>query len=64
MRDVYFEEGGGMWFPAKVLDRYALSIGDCIRGPAVFEEDESTFVIGLDAVAEILPDGSILARVS
>jgi N-methylhydantoinase A len=64
MRDVYFEEGEGMWFPAKVFDRYALSVGDNIRGPAVFEEDESTFVIGLDAVAEILPDGSILAKVS
>jgi N-methylhydantoinase A len=64
MRDVYFEEGQGMWFQAKVFDRYALSVGDSIRGPAVFEEDESTFVIGLDAVAEILPDGSILAKVS
>jgi N-methylhydantoinase A len=64
MRDVYFEEGEGMWIQAKVFDRYALSVGDSIRGPAVFEEDESTFVIGLDAVAEILADGSILAKVS
>ncbi|MBV8189871.1 MAG: hydantoinase/oxoprolinase family protein [Alphaproteobacteria bacterium] len=64
MRDVYFADGEGMWFQAKVFDRYALAVGDSIRGPAVFEEDESTFVIGDDAVAEILPDGSILARVS
>ena len=63
MRDVYFEEGEGMWFQAKVFDRYALNVGDSIPGPAVFEEDESTFVIGVDAVAEILPDGSILAKV-
>jgi N-methylhydantoinase A len=63
MRDVYFADGEGMWFQAKVFDRYALSVGDSIRGPAVFEEDESTFIIGVDAVAEILPDGSILARV-
>jgi N-methylhydantoinase A len=63
IRDVYFEEGR-MLFPTKVFDRYALSVGDSIRGPAVFEEDESTFIIGLDAVAEILPDGSIMATVS
>jgi N-methylhydantoinase A len=64
VRDIYFADGEGMWFQAKVFDRYALSVGDSIRGPAVFEEDESTFIIGVDAVAEILPDGSILARVS
>jgi len=64
VRDVFFEDGEGMWFQAKVFDRYALSVGDSIRGPAVFEEQESTFIIGLDAVAKILPDGSILAEVA
>jgi N-methylhydantoinase A len=63
MRDIYFEEAH-MTLTTKVFDRYALSIGDSIRGPAVFEEDESTFVIGPDAVAQVLPDGSILAKVS
>jgi N-methylhydantoinase A len=63
MRDVFFEEAH-MMLPTKVFDRYALAIGDSIRGPAVFEEDESTFVIGPDAVARILADGSILAEVS
>jgi N-methylhydantoinase A len=61
-RDVFFEEARTT-LSTKVFDRYALSVGDSIRGPAVFEEDESTFVIGPDAAAEILPDGSILAEV-
>jgi N-methylhydantoinase A len=61
-REVFFEEAR-MLLWTKVFDRYALSVGDSIRGPAVFEEDESTFVIGPDATAEILADGSILAEV-
>jgi N-methylhydantoinase A len=61
-REVFFEEAR-MTLSTKVFDRYALSVGDRIRGPAVFEEDESTFVIGPDAAAKILPDGSILAEV-
>jgi N-methylhydantoinase A len=45
-----------------VLDRYALVPGDEIAGPAVFEENESTFVIGPDAIARVLTDGTILAE--
>ena len=34
-----------------------------IDGPAVFEEDESTFIVGPGATARLLADGSILAEV-
>ena len=35
----------------KVWDRYALAPGVKIEGPAVFEEDESTFIVGPGATA-------------
>jgi N-methylhydantoinase A len=47
----------------KVWDRYALKPGAEIEGPAVFEEDESTFIVGPGAKARLLTDGSILAEV-
>src|SRR3954470_2442384 len=46
----------------KVWDRYALKPGVIIDGPAVFEEDESTFIVGPNATARLLADGSILAE--
>ncbi|HTR83475.1 MAG TPA: hydantoinase/oxoprolinase family protein [Reyranella sp.] len=46
----------------KVWDRYALVAGTKIEGPAVFEEDESTFIVGPNATAHLLADGSILAE--
>jgi N-methylhydantoinase A len=47
----------------KVWDRYALAAGVSIDGPAVFEENESTFIVGPGTRARLLPDGSILAEV-
>ena len=38
---------------ARVFDRYALKPGDRIRGPAVFEERESSFIAGPDAYAAV-----------
>ena len=61
-REVFFEEAR-MSLPTKVFDRYALSVGDAIAGPAVFEEDESTFIVGPGAEVRVLPDGSLLAEV-
>jgi len=60
MREVFFEEARKA-LPTKVFDRYALAVGDTISGPAVFEEDESTFVVGPRAAIRVLPDGSLLA---
>jgi N-methylhydantoinase A len=60
-RDVYFSSARGTT-PTPVYDRYALPIGSRIAGPAVFEENESTFVIGPSSSAIVLPDGSILTE--
>ena len=60
-REVYFPDAGGTMETA-VYNRYALSTGMRIAGPAVFEESESTFVVGPGCTARVLPDGSILAE--
>jgi len=59
-RPVFFAGAG--WVETPVYDRYALSRGDAVAGPAVFEENESTFVIGPGAAARVLADGTILAE--
>ena len=61
-RPVFFADAGKM-LPTNVYDRYALEPGVVVQGPAVFEEDESTFIVGPGATARLLPDGSILAEV-
>ena len=61
-RAVFFPDAGGT-LPTPVYDRYALAAGVEITGPAVFEEDESTFIIGPGARARVLPDGSIMAEI-
>jgi N-methylhydantoinase A len=38
---------------ATVYDRYALAPGTEIRGPAVIEERESSFVMGPDCIATV-----------
>jgi N-methylhydantoinase A len=48
---------------APVYDRYALRAGTRFPGPAIVEENESTFVIGPGGRAEILPDGSIAVEI-
>lgn len=59
-RRVHFPETGEVETP--VYDRYALTPGVELHGPAVFEENESTFVVGPGARIGVLPDGSILAE--
>ncbi|HEX9522092.1 MAG TPA: hypothetical protein VF949_03935, partial [Reyranella sp.] len=61
-RPVFFPDAGKI-VPTQVWDRYALQPGVHIDGPAVFEEDESTFIVGPGAKARLLGDGSILAEV-
>jgi N-methylhydantoinase A len=61
-RPVWFPEAGGMVETA-VFDRAALAIGTEIDGPAVFEENESTFVVGPGGHARVLPDGTIDVRI-
>ncbi len=59
-RPVHFTEAGGM-VETTVYDRYALPPGFATQGPAVFEENESTFVVGPGARITMLADGSIVA---
>jgi N-methylhydantoinase A len=61
-RAVFFPDAGKT-LPTEVYDRYALQAGVSIAGPAVFEENESTFIVGPGATARLLADGSILAEV-
>jgi N-methylhydantoinase A len=61
MRPVFFPDEGKT-MQTQVWDRYALKAGDSIEGPAVFEENESTFIVGPGATARLLSDGSILAE--
>jgi N-methylhydantoinase A len=44
-RRAYFPERGG-WVETAVYDRYALSPGTTVDGPAIVEERESTLIIG------------------
>jgi len=61
-RPVWFPEAGG-FVETAVYNRYALRAGEAIEGPAVFEENESTFIIGPGGHATILDDGTIDVRV-
>ena len=45
IRKAYFPEAGG-YIDCPVYNRYALSVGDVIEGPAIVEERESTCVFG------------------
>lgn len=47
-REVYFDEQGG-FIKTPVYDRYLLGFGFQTQGPAVFEEHESTVVVGIEA---------------
>ena len=60
-RAVFFPDEGKT-LPTRVWDRYALEPGVSIEGPAVFEENESTFIVGPNSRARLLADGSILAE--
>ncbi|MBR0653684.1 hydantoinase/oxoprolinase family protein [Plastoroseomonas arctica] len=60
-RPVHFEAAGGA-VETPVYDRYALPIGSVLHGPAIFEENESTFVVGPNAQITVLPDGAMLAE--
>ena len=46
-RQVYFPQTG--FAPCAVYDRYSLTAGTHLSGPAVVEERESTIVVGPDA---------------
>ncbi|MDP6884316.1 MAG: hydantoinase/oxoprolinase family protein, partial [Rhodospirillales bacterium] len=43
-----------------VYDRYRLASGQVVEGPAVFEEKESTLVVGPGAHCRVRPDGTLI----
>lgn len=58
-RPVYFAETEG-FVDTPVYDRYKVPAGYEITGPAVFEENESTFVIGPGAVCTADASGNLI----
>ena len=58
-RQAYFPEAGGM-VPTKVINRYALTEGHRILGPALLEERESTIVALPGDVVSVSPAGNIV----
>jgi N-methylhydantoinase A len=49
---------------AAVYDRYALAPGTIIRGPAVFEERESSFAVGPDCVVTVDASLNLIAAIN
>ncbi|WP_137178329.1 hydantoinase/oxoprolinase family protein [Roseomonas sp. AR75] len=60
-RDVWFPQTG--LAPCAVYDRYRLSPGAMLRGPAVVEERESTTVIGPDARFALDAQGNLVIEI-
>jgi N-methylhydantoinase A len=61
-RDIFFSETDG-YTEASVYDRYGLSVGTVIKGPAVVEENESTLVIGPEGTAEVDIWGNVIVTI-
>jgi N-methylhydantoinase A len=60
-RAVHFPGHGEI--AAAVIDRYALRPGERICGPAVFEERESSFAVGPDAMVTVDRDFNLVAEI-
>ncbi|MCG8544519.1 MAG: hydantoinase/oxoprolinase family protein [Alphaproteobacteria bacterium] len=58
-RPVYFAAAGG-FVDTPVLDRYRIKPGSKFEGPAVFEENESTLIIGPGAVCVAEASGNLM----
>ena len=57
-RDVYFSEHG-TYQPCDIYDRYRLLSGDCVTGPAVIEEIDSTVVVHPGYAADVDQFGNL-----
>ncbi len=53
----------GHFVETAVHDRYRVAAGDVIEGPAVFEEKESTLVVGPGAVCRVQADGTVIVTI-
>ena len=61
-RNIYFAGFGEL--EAKVLNRYALVPGQTVEGPAVFEERESSFVVGPDCLVRVDAHLNLIATIN
>ena len=62
VRKAFFADLGG-FVDCPVWDRYALSTGDVVEGPAMVEERESTVVLSPGDIGTIDAQGNLVARV-
>jgi N-methylhydantoinase A len=62
-RPAYFTERGG-FVDTAVYDRYRLTVGDEITGPAVVEDQGSTLVVGPDTTARVAPTGNLIVALT
>jgi N-methylhydantoinase A len=53
----------GAFMDADVIDRYRLSAGEVVVGPAVIEERESTAIVGPGGRAELDPAGNLVVTI-
>lgn len=60
-RDAYFP-AAGRYVSTAVYDRYRLTVGTVIEGPALVQERESTLVVPPDAYCTVTEDSSILVQ--
>ena len=63
VRPVYFAEAQS-YVECPVYDRFALTAGKHLRGPAVIEEPESTVVIGPGSAAVSDRDGNLMVTLA
>lgn len=61
-RPAYFPELDEALVDCKVYDRYALKAGDKLTGPALVEEAETTYVIGVGDMAEVDISGALIVN--
>jgi N-methylhydantoinase A len=60
-RKVYFS---GEWHQATTYDRARLPEGATVQGPAIFEQQDSTFVLDPGATAQVDDIGNLLVHVN
>src|SRR5215218_2867097 len=60
-RDVYLD---GAYRETPIFDRYRMTVGTQIEGPAIVEERESTTVVGAGATARVAEDGSLIVEMT
>ncbi|MBM09578.1 MAG: hydantoinase [Magnetovibrio sp.] len=61
-RPAYFPESGE-YVTTKVYDRSYLTVGERIKGPAIIEEEGSTFIAGPDATVNVSVTGNLIVTI-